>query len=67
MGNINILDTSEAMEMKRNLYFEAKAEEVWLCAQQGKMSFYNKHSKLDNSLLVPDFPKQIIRRNQPAN
>lgn len=55
------------MEMKRNLYFEAKAEEVWLCAQQGKMSFYNKHSKLDNSLLVPDFPKQIIRRNQPAN
>ena len=48
------------------IYLEAKAEEVWVCDKDGKLTFYNKQGKLANSLLLPDFPKQIRRRNQPA-
>jgi hypothetical protein len=29
------------MVEKRELYFEQKAEEVWICSQEGKMRFYN--------------------------
>ena len=28
------------------------------------MTFYNSQGKLEKSLLVPNFPKQIKRRNQ---
>ena len=59
-------NTLEEMESKKDLYLEAKAEEVWVCDQNGKLTFYNKQGKLDKSLLLPDFPKQIRRRNQPA-
>ncbi|NES83058.1 MAG: Uma2 family endonuclease [Moorea sp. SIO2B7] len=51
----------EEMEFKKNLYLEAKAIEVWLCNEQGEISFYNEQGKLKNSLLGPDFPKQIKR------
>jgi Uma2 family endonuclease len=60
-------NTLEEMAVKRDLYLEAKAEEVWLCDQKEKVTFYNKDGKLEKSLLVPDFPTQIRRRNQPAN
>lgn len=60
-------NTLEEMEFKKNLYLEAKAEEVWLCDPQGRMVFYNQQDKLDQSLLVPDFPTQIRRRNQPTH
>jgi hypothetical protein len=55
------------MEAKKDLYLEAKAEEVWVCDKNGKITFYNKQGKLDKSSLVPDFPKQIRRRNQSVN
>jgi hypothetical protein len=48
-------------------YFGAGAEEVWLCDQAGRMSFYNQQEQLSKSLLVPDFPEQIRRRNQPTS
>ncbi len=57
----------EEMETKKDLYLEAKAEEVWVCDKNGNLTFYNKQGKLDESLLVPDFPTQIRRRNQSAN
>jgi len=60
-------NTVEEMETKKDLYFEAKAEEVWVCDKNGNLTFYNKQGKLDKSLLVPDFPTQIRRRNQSAN
>jgi Uma2 family endonuclease len=60
-------NTLEEMAVKKDLYLEAKAEEVWLCDQKGKITFYNQQGQLDKSLLVPDFPKQIRRRNQPAD
>ena len=54
-------NTSEEMSFKRQLYFEAQASEVWLCNEQGKISFYNQSGPLEKSLLVPDFPTQIQR------
>ncbi|MDZ8080740.1 MAG: Uma2 family endonuclease [Nostoc sp. DcaGUA01] len=51
----------EEMEFKRNLYLEAQAVEVWLCNEQGEMKFYNEQGELEQSLLVPKFPKQIKR------
>jgi hypothetical protein len=49
------------MEFKKKLYFEAQALEVWLCNEQGQIRFYNEQGELTQSLLVPDFPKQIKR------
>lgn len=51
----------EEMEFKQKLYLEAKAIEVWICNEQGEMKFYNEQGELEQSLLVPTFPKQIKR------
>ncbi|QLE57774.1 Uma2 family endonuclease [Nostoc sp. TCL26-01] len=51
----------EEMEFKQKLYLAAKAIEVWLCNEQGEMKFYNEQGELAQSLLVPQFPKQIQR------
>jgi hypothetical protein len=55
------------MLYKKDLYFGAGAEEAWLCDKAGSMSFYNRQGQLSKSLLVPDFPEQIRRRNQPTS
>lgn len=49
------------LEFKKALYFQVGAMEVWLCNEEGKMTFYNKKGELIESLLVPNFPKQIKR------
>lgn len=59
-------NTLEEMLEKKDLYFTAGAEEVWVCDAQGKMRFYNPQGELSKSLLVPEFPEQIQRRNQPT-
>lgn len=59
---IEVLSTSNSkkeMQIKRALYFEAGAIEVWLCNQQGQLTFYNSDGKLKKSQLAPDFPKKI--------
>lgn len=58
-------NTLEEMLEKKNLYLGAKAEEVWLCDAEGRISFYSQQGKLSKSLLVPSFPEQIQRR-QPT-
>ena len=57
----SIGNTLEEMEFKKKLYFEAQAMEVWICHEQGEITFYNEQNELTQSLLVPDFPKQIKR------
>ncbi len=52
-------NTDDEMAEKRELYFEAGAQEVWLC-QEGKMRFYDQQSQLAKSRLVPNFPSQIV-------
>lgn len=63
---ISASNTLEEMLEKKDLYFASGAEEVWVCDAQGKMRFYNPQGELSKSLLVPDFPDRIQRRNQPT-
>jgi hypothetical protein len=51
----------DEMEFKKKLYFEAQALEVWICNEQGQMTFWNGQDELLQSLLVPNFPNQIER------
>jgi Uma2 family endonuclease len=57
----SIGNTLEEMEFKKKLYFEAQAMEVWICNEQGEITFYNQQNELTQSLLVPKFPQQIKR------
>jgi Uma2 family endonuclease len=51
----------DEMEFKQKLYFEAQAVEVWICNEQGQITFHNEQCELSQSLLAPNFPKQITR------
>lgn len=45
---------------KRNLYFEAGAQEVWLCDKDGVMTFYiAPETIVPRSRLCPEFPTRI--------
>jgi Uma2 family endonuclease len=54
-------NTLDEMEFKQRLYFEAGAIEVWICNEQGQITFSNDRNELAQSLLVPKFPNQIER------
>jgi Uma2 family endonuclease len=54
-------NTLDEMEFKQRLYFEAGAIEVWICNEQGQITFSNDRSELAQSLLVPNFPDRIER------
>lgn len=47
------------IEEKKQLYFDAGAKEVWLCAEDGMMSFFLNGSPAPASILCPDFPLRI--------
>jgi len=50
------------MRLKRQLYFEAGASEVWLCNPDGSMMFFlkaNPHTSQPKSEDCPVFPSQI--------
>jgi Uma2 family endonuclease len=52
-------NTHSEMQIKRQLYFDAGAKEVWICEQDGAMSFYlltQPDSAQAKSVLCPDFP-----------
>ena len=55
-------NTKAEMELKRHLYFEAGAKEVWFCDTAGKLSYYHQQnidSPQSKSLLCPHFPSNI--------
>jgi len=52
-------NTGAEMKMKRKLYFSHGAEEVWICDENGAMTFHNPKGKIGKSRLVPGFPKRI--------
>ena len=52
-------NTESEMEAKRVLYFEAGAEEVWLCNEEGTLSFYDADGLLESSHRVPSFPSTV--------
>lgn len=47
------------MEEKKELYFDAGANEVWLCQDNGDLFFYSKQGVLRDSILFPKFPTKI--------
>ena len=51
----------EEIEEKKQLCFEAGAEEVWLCDLEGEMFFYLADSRGDTgrSRICPGFPEEI--------
>ena len=52
-------NSAEEMRVKRGLYFAAGAEEVWVCAEDGVIRFYDKTGELADSVLAPNFPTKI--------
>jgi Uma2 family endonuclease len=52
-------NTEKEMRMKRKLYFDSGASEVWICDQSGNMRFYNADAQLEASELAPNFPQKI--------
>jgi Uma2 family endonuclease len=58
---LSYTNTDEEMEAKRHLYFEGGAVEVWLCSEQGQMTFFAPKGQLAGSALCPDFPASVAR------
>ena len=56
---LSATNTESEMEAKRVLYFEAGAREVWLCNEEGTLSFYDADGLLESSHRVPSFPSTI--------
>lgn len=52
-------NTRAEMDEKKELYFARGARELWICADDGAMTFYNNHNVLERSQLVPSFPLQV--------
>lgn len=52
-------NTGSEMEVKRRLYFEAGATEVWLCGPEGEMRFFAPEGELERSRLAPEFPWRV--------
>lgn len=52
-------NSKREMEEKRALYFEAGAEEAWVCDAEGNMAFFDQAGELPASQRVPGFPLKI--------
>lgn len=52
-------NTEDEIEEKRRLYLETGAEEVWICDEEGRLTFYNEDGEIESSHRAPSFPAQI--------
>jgi Uma2 family endonuclease len=52
-------NSNEEMTEKRALYFAQGAEEVWICDQDGRFTFFLSPEESGTSLLAPDFPPSL--------
>lgn len=55
-------NTPSEMAAKKQLYFEAGADEVWFCAEDGTMAFHHRDHPselLPHSARCPDFPVSV--------
>jgi Uma2 family endonuclease len=54
-------NTGEEISEKIALYFEAGAEEVWICDQSGTLKFYQSGilQSCRSSEMCPDFPQRV--------
>jgi Uma2 family endonuclease len=51
--------TDTEIDERRQLYLDAEAEEVWICAGDGSLTFYDSHGAIESSHRAPSFPRQI--------
>lgn len=52
-------NTQQEMYIKKQLYFDNGAVEVWLCNSQGKLRFFTMKEELNRSCIAPHFPGSI--------
>ncbi len=52
-------NSKEEIKEKVGLYLAGGAKEVWVCDDEGKLSFYGKRGRLKKSRLIPEFPGEI--------
>ncbi|NBB72053.1 MAG: Uma2 family endonuclease [Bacteroidetes bacterium] len=52
-------NTDDEMTKKRQLYFESGADEVWTCAPDGRVRFFDAEHERPDSTLAPSFPASI--------
>ncbi len=52
-------NTKNEMDRKKDLYFDRGAKEFWLCDEQGNLKFFIPGKEIENSVIVPEFPKKI--------
>ena len=59
---IEVLSASNSaaeIDTKRELYFKAGAEEVWICSGTGEVKFFDRQGPIVRSQLAPAFPLQV--------
>ncbi len=49
-------NSKKEMDIKRALYFAAGAKEVWICDEQGALTFWNLGGRVKRSKVFPLFP-----------
>jgi Uma2 family endonuclease len=52
-------NTDAEIDEKRQLYLDAGAEEVWICAKDGSLTFYDFGGAIESSHRAPSFPRRI--------
>jgi Uma2 family endonuclease len=52
-------NTEEELAEKRDLYLEEGAKEVWTCAEDGTITFYDQSGEIEHSTLTTRFPAQV--------
>ena len=55
----SLSNTGFEIEEKRRLYLEAGAEEVWVCDDGGRLSFFDASGRLKRSRRCPKFPARV--------
>jgi Uma2 family endonuclease len=57
-------NSAEEIELKKRLYFEEAAQEVWICGLEGQMKFFSPAGELEVSKLCPKFPRRILTSHE---
>lgn len=52
-------NTMAEMEEKKDLYLAQGAREVWVCDEDGQLTFFDANGRLSRSVLFSDFPATI--------
>ena len=56
---VSASNTAAGIREKVHLYLEAGAREVWLCGEDGRLSFHSPAGELERSEVVSGFPDRV--------